>query len=114
MAIKLLFYWENSGVSLIPNFPKRFWFYFSNTHQKVSSKSLLGCRVRFFRPQIPKSRFGFGSNCGLLKSRCWRSETWGRRIMKLERNNGDDDNFKIILKFLKILKSFAMLAYKIK
>ncbi|MBA0709113.1 hypothetical protein Golax_024177, partial [Gossypium laxum] len=44
-------------------------------------QSLLGCRVRFFRPQIPKGRFGFGPNCGLLKSRCWGSGTWGRRMM---------------------------------
>ncbi|KAB2016917.1 hypothetical protein ERO13_D08G108308v2 [Gossypium hirsutum] len=103
MAIKLLFYWGNLGVSLIPKFPKHFWFYFSNTHQEVSSKSLLGCRVRFFRPQIPKGRFGFGPNCGLLKSRCWRSGTWGRRMMKMERNNGDDDDddFKINLMILK-------------
>ncbi|KAG4118193.1 hypothetical protein ERO13_D12G277800v2 [Gossypium hirsutum] len=40
-------------------------------------KSLLGCRVRFFRPQIPKSRFGFGPNRGLLKSR-WR--LWFQRF----------------------------------
>ncbi|KAH1075510.1 hypothetical protein J1N35_027838 [Gossypium stocksii] len=68
---------ETQGFLSYPNFPKRFWFYFSNTHQKVSSKSLLGCRVRFFRPQIPKSRFGFGPNLGLLKSR-WR--LWFQRF----------------------------------
>ncbi|KAG8476128.1 hypothetical protein CXB51_032909 [Gossypium anomalum] len=68
---------ETQGFLSYPNFPKRFWFYFSNTHQKVSSKSLLGCRVRFFRPQIPKSRFGFGPNRGLLKSR-WR--LWFQRF----------------------------------
>ncbi|KAK8267458.1 hypothetical protein V6Z12_D12G313900 [Gossypium hirsutum] len=68
---------ETQGFLSYPKFPKRFWFYFSNTHQKFSSKSLLGCRVRFFRPQIPKSRFGFGPNRGLLKSR-WR--LWFQRF----------------------------------
>ncbi|KAK8279486.1 hypothetical protein V6Z11_D09G113900 [Gossypium hirsutum] len=62
----------------------RLWFYFSNTHKNVSSKSLLGCRVWFFKPQISKGRFGFGPNRGLLKSHCWRSGTW-RRMMKTER-----------------------------
>nr|KJB53249.1 hypothetical protein B456_008G298500 [Gossypium raimondii] len=33
--------------------------------------------VRFFRPQIPKSKFGFGPNSGLLKSR-WR--LWFQRF----------------------------------
>ncbi|XP_040963998.1 RHOMBOID-like protein 12, mitochondrial [Gossypium hirsutum] len=76
-ASKPCFTGETQGFLSYPKFPKRFWFYFSNTHQKFSSKSLLGCRVRFFRPQIPKSRFGFGPNRGLLKSR-WR--LWFQRF----------------------------------
>ncbi|MBA0712982.1 hypothetical protein Golax_012047, partial [Gossypium laxum] len=105
---------EIQGFLSYPKFSKRLWFYFSNAHKKVSSKCLLGCRVWFFKPQISKGRFGFGPNRGLLKSHWCRIEFCSplRRMMKMERNNGDyNDDFKIILK---ILKSFADMTYKTK
>lgn len=51
---------EIRGFLSYPVVAKRFWLNFSSIHLKTSGKSLLGCRVWFLRPQIPRGRFDFG------------------------------------------------------
>lgn len=59
---------EIQGFLSYPAVAKRFWFNFSNTHFKVSGKTLLDSRAWFLRPQIPKGRFDVGPNFGRLRS----------------------------------------------
>ncbi|XWS51040.1 hypothetical protein CRYUN_Cryun12cG0142000 [Craigia yunnanensis] len=68
---------EIQGFLSYPVVAKRFWLNFSNTHLKVSGKTLLNSRAWFLRPQIPKGRFDVGPSFGLLRSR-WRS--WLQRF----------------------------------
>ncbi|KAL1070113.1 hypothetical protein V6Z11_D12G311100 [Gossypium hirsutum] len=77
MAIEALFYWGNSGFSLIPKISKAFLVLFLKYPSEVFKQKSFGLQSSVFRPQIPKSRFGFGPNRGLLKSR-WR--LWFQRF----------------------------------
>ncbi|EOY20566.1 RHOMBOID-like protein 12 isoform 2 [Theobroma cacao] len=64
---------EIRGFLSYPVVAKRFWLNFSSIHLKTSGKSLLGCRVWFLRPQIPRGRFDFG-----LQTSRWR--LWFQRL----------------------------------
>ncbi|XVF54207.1 hypothetical protein PTKIN_Ptkin05aG0161900 [Pterospermum kingtungense] len=68
---------EIRGFLSYPVVAKRFLFDFSNTHFRISGKTLLDSRACFLRPHIPKRRFDVGPNFGRLKSQ-WRS--WLQRF----------------------------------
>ncbi|XVF09201.1 hypothetical protein REPUB_Repub07fG0071600 [Reevesia pubescens] len=72
---------EIQGFLSYPVVARRFWLNFSNTHFKVSAKTLLDSRVWFLRPQIPKGRFDIGPSFSNLRSG-WRS--WLRRFTASE------------------------------